>query len=83
MGKFIVNILMCFVSVILLFFAPDVYSYVYCLLLLFIYILFNIIYLLQDHKNRIFSFEFLFMVSFFCQAKQYFFRELTIYGAQD
>lgn len=61
MGKFIVNILMCFVSVILLFFAPDVYSYVYCLLLLFIYILFNIIYLLQDHKNRIFSFEFLFM----------------------
>lgn len=64
MGKFILNILICFISILLFLFSPNFYSHEYCFMLFLFYLIFNACYLLQDSKNRSFSFEFLFMVSF-------------------
>ena len=64
MAKFFINILMCFISLLLFYFSPNIYSYEYCFIVFVFYILFNVVYLLEEPKNRSFSFEFLFMVAF-------------------
>lgn len=64
MPKLIINILMCFISLVLYYLSPNTYSYEFCFFLFACYLTFNVIYLLEEPKNRSFSFEFLFMIAF-------------------
>ncbi|RZN84958.1 O-antigen polymerase [Acinetobacter johnsonii] len=63
--KLFLNLLMCFIAYILFVISPLTYSYEFCLLIFFLYIIFNIIFLCVDDKSRKLGFEFLFMISFF------------------
>lgn len=55
---------MCFISILFYISAPQTYSYEFCFFVFIAYIFFNVVYFLQDIKNRNLSFEFLFMISF-------------------
>ncbi|TNL49102.1 hypothetical protein EYB59_12585 [Acinetobacter bereziniae] len=64
MGKISINILMCFISILFYISAPQTYSYEFCFFVFYCLYFFNVVYFLQDIKNRNLSFEFLFMISF-------------------
>ena len=57
----------CAISLLMLHYAPAIYSHSYCSLLLFFFLLFSIPYLhLKCRKLGLFNFDTLFLFSFFC-----------------
>lgn len=63
--KLMLNILFCAISLLLFYFSPNVYSYLYCLLILILFILFNVSLFSFGVRKEGISFEFIFMISFF------------------
>ena len=65
MNSFFVNIIFCIASTVLVFSAPETYSYNFCLSIAILYLIQNVFYFILKKDKNIVCFEFLFMIAFF------------------
>lgn len=65
MSLLLINIIFCIVSSILVFIAPETYSYSFCVVITLLFLMQNILYFGLKKERNLVCFEFFFMISFF------------------